>query len=664
MLKNIAVLLFVLLVVGLLLNKFMINPIPNKQVETTIVNSFSKKSLRSNNILSKCFNKQGFQRINMYYKYINNIVKINGLKPINNKSIVIGIDIPRNTAIIENNSYVGTCILGHNNVTAILVSIINSTLGARIVIHGFPLNSSFTLFIRPFLYGKPYRHSYMLKITDLRKLLQARKINIMWVIWRIGLHKLHKQIMFDHEKITINDIELLLEIPAFYIDINNTKIYLEGLEEVSWRIIGYPVFSSIPTLLNLTDKREVLEIYKEIIRYMIYYSSPLRAYTSDEPQTPNTIKLFYYEKDVSGNCLAYSTASIVLGVAGFNQLVGLAINHKLRHAYSILIYPSRIYGFVGKVKLPVDIDGDGLPDTGDILIDTGFYDIRLLEKIDELYVFSPRSIGIIVSTINELVLSGKTFVYPSYDLMGLSIYDHSWSWMKDVLVKKYYPAYLFPGNSSKQVIVSSDAINTWYKYIDPNYRWGLPSKCIGSPSINYIISTDYDIGPPVPPLTWLDLLKNIIIAIPSDLFYSPSWSVLENYINQSINVFVENENLIEEKIRSSYRFVIGSNDLYIEGLGYVTVSCNATVICQDTCYGNFQIVFKMRDNMLTNIHWDRLKIIVYAGKYRVFSQYFCKKMNDSVIVLLFSMRGFSLKEPIYIYIDDFNLLIKPFIKEV
>ena len=72
----------------------------------------------------------------------------------------------------------------------------------------------------------------------------------------------------------------------------------------------------------------------------------------------------------------------------------------------------------------------------------------------------------------------------------------------------------------------------------------------------------------------------------------------------------------------------------------------------------------MRDNILTNIHWDRLKIIVYAGKYRVFSQYFCKKMNDSVIVLLFSMREFSLKEPIYIYIDDFNLLIKPFIKEV
>ncbi len=381
LLKIIVVLLLVLLVVGLLLNKFMINPIPNKQVKTTGVNNFSKGSLYSNNILSACFNKQVFQRINMYCNYISNMVKINGLKPINNKSIVIGIDIPRNTAIVQNYNYVGTCILGYNNASAVLVSVFNSTLGARIVIHGFPLNNSFTLFIRPFLYGKPYRHSYMLKITDLRKLFQARKINTMWVIWRIGLHKLHKQIMIDHEKITINDIELLLEIPVFYINIGDTKTYLEGLEEVSWRIIGYPVFSLIPTLLNLTDKREVLEIYKEIIRYMIYYSSPLRSNISNEPQTPNTIKLFYHEKDVSGNCLAYSTASIVLGVAGFNQLVGLAINHKLRHAYSILIYPSRIYGFTGKIKLPVDIDGDGLPDTGDVLIDTGFYDIRLLEKM-------------------------------------------------------------------------------------------------------------------------------------------------------------------------------------------------------------------------------------------------------------------------------------------
>jgi len=397
---------------------------------------------------------------------------------------------------------------------------------------------------------------------------------------------------------------------------------------------------------------------------MIYYSSPLRAYISNVPQTPNTIKLFYYEKDVSGNCLAYSTASIVLGVAGFNQLVGLAINHKLRHAYSILIYPSRVYGFAGKIKLPVDIDGDGLPDTGDVLIDTGFYDIRLLEKINELYVFSPRSIGIIVSTINELVSNDKTFVYPSYDLLGLSKYDHSWSWIKKGLVKKYYPAYLFPGNSSKQVIVSSNAINSWYKYIDPNYRWGLPSKCIGSPSINCVLSTDYDIGPPVPPHTWLDLFKNAISAISPRLFCSPSWSILENYINRSINVFVVNENLIEEKIRSLYKLVIGSNDLYIDELGRVTVSCNVIVICQDTCYGNFQILFKLRDNPLTNIHWDRLKIIAYAGKYRSFSKYFYKRVNNSVIVLLFSMREFSLKEPMYIYIDNFHLLIKPFIKEI
>ncbi len=247
--------------------------------------------------------------------------------------------------------------------------------------------------------------------------------------------------------------------------------------------------------------------------------------------------------------------------------------------------------------------------------------------------------------------------------MGLSTYDHSWTWIKDNLVKKYYPAYLFPGNSSKQVIVSSDVISTWYKYIDPNYRWGLPSKCIGSPSINCVLNTGYDIGPPVPPLTWLELFKNNITAISPRLFSSPSWSVLKNYINKSINVFVVNENLIEEKIRLLYKLVIGNNDLYMGELGRVTISCYAIVICQDTCYGNFQIVFKLRDNILTNIHWNSLKIIVYAGKYRYFSKYFYKRINDSVIIL-FSMREFSLKEPMYIYIDDLHLLIKPFIKEV
>ncbi len=121
---------------------------------------------------------------------------------------------------------------------------------------------------------------------------------------------------------------------------------------------------------------------------------------------------------------------------------------------------------------------------------------------------------------------------------------------------------------------------------------------------------------------------------------------------------------MRKKIRLSYRFVIGSNDLYINDLGYVTVSCNTIVICQDTCYGNSQIVFKLRNNQSTNIHWDNLKIIAYAGKYRFFPQYFSKKINDSVIILLFSMREFSLKEPVYIYIDDFHLLIKPFIREV
>ena len=507
----------------------------------------------------------------------------------------------------------------------------------------------------------------MLKMTDLRKLMQARKINIVWIIWRVGLHKLHKQMMFDNKKITVNDIELLIEIPSFYISTDNAKTYLEGLEEVSWRIIGYPVFSLIPILLNLTDKREVLEIYKEIIRYMIYYSSPLKAYTSNEPQTPNTIKLFYYEKDVSGNCLAYSTASIILGVAGFNQLVGLAINHKLRHAYSILIYPSRIYGPIGKVKLPVDIDGDGLPDTGDILIDTGFYNIQVLKKIDELYVFTPRSIGIIVSTINELVMNSKTYVYPSYDLMDLYDYDRSWPWIKNNIVKNYYPAYLFPGNSPKQIKVINNAISAWYEYVDPNYRWGLPSKCIESLNIACILNTDYDLGPPVTPTTWLYLLREAITKLQSSLLHPPSWSVLKNYVKESNNVLVMKENPIENKISSLYRLIISkNNDVYIDELGYVTIICNSTIICQDTCYSDFQIVFRLWSNSSKSIRWNNLRIIVYAGKYRFFPKYFYRKINDSIpmIIILFSMRGFSLKEPMYIYIDNFHLLIKPFIKKI
>ncbi len=551
--RYLIVFLVVFIIVVFLFEKFVVYPIPD--TNTRVVSIAENKSLATlggegvggNISFSGYFYGVRLEKMYSYYNFISGLMGIYGLKPINNSVFVAGIDIPVYTLPIQDYEYIGTCVLEYNNASAVMVSLINSTEGTGIIIHGMPLNNPLMLFVRPFLYGKPYRYSHMLKIIDLRKLLHSEKIGVEWVIWRIGLHKLHKQILINNEKVIINDIELLIEIPSFYIKINNAKVYLEGLEEVAWRTVGYSVFSLVPVLLNLTDKKEILELYKEIIRYMIYYSSPLRSNISNEPQTPNTIKLFYYEKDVSGNCLAYSTASIVLGVAGFNQLVGLSINHKLRHAYSILIYPSRIYGFAGKVKLPVDIDGDGLPDTGDILIDTGFYNIRLLEKIDELYVFSPRSIGIIVSTINELVLSGKTYVFPSYDLMGLSTYDHSWSWINGELAKEYYPAYLFPGNSSKQDFISSDVVNTWYKYIDPNYRWGLPSKCIGSLSINCVLSTDYDVGPPAPPLTWLHLLKNTITTIPPDLLCPPSWSVLENYINQSIDVFVENENIIEKK---------------------------------------------------------------------------------------------------------------------
>ena len=194
-----------------------------------------------------------------------------------------------------------------------------------------------------------------------------------WVLWRINLTGGSYVLSGDGLRV-VGGVYVLLEMPVYqvYTGSPGSGGWVEWwqAESVYWSVVGYPALS-LGVNLAVGAGRSPLDLYTSIPKLLV------RSVVLNNVSYPSVSESYYYSTPLklrwrgAGVCNEQSRASSMfasnaLGAASAYTGVG----EGLHHAVSLEVLPSRLYGRAGPVALPFDSDGDGVNDTGVVLVDT------------------------------------------------------------------------------------------------------------------------------------------------------------------------------------------------------------------------------------------------------------------------------------------------------
>ncbi len=194
-----------------------------------------------------------------------------------------------------------------------------------------------------------------------------------WVLWRINLTG-GSYVLSEEGLRGVGGVYVLLEMPVYqvYTGSPGSSGWVEWwqAESVYWSVVGYPALS-LGVNLAVGAGRSPSDLYTSIPKLLV------RSVVLNNVSYPSVSESYYYSTPLklrwrgAGVCNEQSRASSMfasnaLGAASAYTGIG----EGLHHAVSLEVLPSRLYGRTGPVALPFDSDGDGVNDTGVVLVDT------------------------------------------------------------------------------------------------------------------------------------------------------------------------------------------------------------------------------------------------------------------------------------------------------
>jgi hypothetical protein len=216
-----------------------------------------------------------------------------------------------------------------------------------------------------------------------------------WVLWRVLLPSLGTYLEVGGVKVRVGTVYVLLEMPAYYSIIDGKPVldvYFERIEWVYWTVVGEPAFALAYRLALPPD------YYADKLYTGIGYISPAEAnlLPVELVYSVSLLNVYHPGNDVlvnryftpfeerahgigvcedqsrasalfASNALGMLTAYVVIDYSDIDSLLP-------GHAISVVVYPSTVYRTPATVKLPVDIDGDGVNENADVLVDTAHLD--------------------------------------------------------------------------------------------------------------------------------------------------------------------------------------------------------------------------------------------------------------------------------------------------
>ena len=266
---------------------------------------------------------------------------------------------------------------------------------------------------------------------------RLRGVQTDWVLWRIEIDGHGSSLVVDGADHPIRKVYLLLEMPVYVAEENttengwNTKYYLWEPEYLYWVLLGYPAFG-LAFNLAYPPNYDVWSIYRNDVNDLIHEVFIDTGYCGSRDSSPypywklgfmsedNIFTTFMFRAVGCGVCEDHSEATTMLAsVMGVYSSVVILPAYGMEHALSVLVLPSSV-GLRGPVKLGVDVDGDGVPDTGDVIVDTGgLSDEYINENIEEVWMYPPLQWRPVWVELNEYTELPKEYQnHPINYLMG------------------------------------------------------------------------------------------------------------------------------------------------------------------------------------------------------------------------------------------------------
>ncbi|OWJ54727.1 hypothetical protein [Pyrodictium delaneyi] len=202
-----------------------------------------------------------------------------------------------------------------------------------------------------------------------------------WALWRIRLDA-HSRLAVGNTTLPVGNVYVLLEMPAYFYKPQDYQLrYLWGPEALYWEVVGYPAMSlalrlsSPPTATSWGLYTKVREITISVVTTATQHcwlEGPIREIPSDKlnPETP-----FLIRAQMCGVCKDYTAATALfashaLGAVPTMLIVDTSdlLDYPL-HSVSVLTYLSAT-GMTGPVRVPADVDGDGVNETSVVISDT------------------------------------------------------------------------------------------------------------------------------------------------------------------------------------------------------------------------------------------------------------------------------------------------------
>jgi hypothetical protein len=221
-----------------------------------------------------------------------------------------------------------------------------------------------------------------------------------WALWRIRLEGRGSFLEMNYSRTPLGNIYVLLEMPIYTVvyGAEGGEHYFYAAEALYWSVAGAP---ALGLALNLAYSEgvdpmlayiEAVSIVRSIALINVSYPGNLYRNLYGTP--------FLLRHAGTGVCNEQSRASLMiaansLGMAtAYVSLYYKDINEAwLEHAVALQVHASSLMGKglpAGVIKLPVDVDGDGLNDTASIIVDTaGLKPEEVEARMISLYIIPP-----------------------------------------------------------------------------------------------------------------------------------------------------------------------------------------------------------------------------------------------------------------------------------
>ena len=252
-------------------------------------------------------------------------------------------------------------------------------------------------------------------------------VRVGWVLWRINLTG-ESYVLSRDGLHAVDTVYVLLEMPVYRVPQappgSHGWVEWWQAEAVYWSVIGYPALS-LAVNLAVNGWRGPLGLYASVPPVIT------RNVVLTGVSYPNVSESYVYSTRLrwrgAGVCNEQSRASSMFASNALGAASAYAgVGERLYHAVSIEVLPSSLYGQSGPVALPFDSDGDGVNDTGVVLVDTAHMEPGALSR-SIVWWYSLPEMPLAYSDVLE---SLRNFWLGLYDYNPL-LKELIWRWMLD-----------------------------------------------------------------------------------------------------------------------------------------------------------------------------------------------------------------------------------------